>query len=206
LGGIFAGGGGRSGAGGGWLAAAASVAASLVAVRACRRRWLGLRVAWAYVRVESGGVVTGSTLGSVAAAGAAGVGEGGRIGATLGSGAGAVGGGGSWWCSNVVERCEGRLRCVGDGGENVGKLLEGSSLDECGRWNGCCVGGVEESSNEIGGGGGEFEGGGCWHFDMGGKPGGEGILLASLSEFCDPHQYWSTVLTVVFCTLNMASN
>ena len=53
---------------------------------------------------------------------------------------------------------------VGDGGKDVGEVLEGGALNEgCGR-QGRGVGRVEESCNEIlSGGGGEFEGGGSGH-------------------------------------------
>ena len=92
---------------------------------------------------------------------------------------------GSCWCFDVSDGWLDRWWldrgwldrgwCIGDVGEYVGELLEGSSLDECGWWKRCCVGRLEECSNEIGGGcGGEFEGGGCGHFDVGGKP-GEGV-------------------------------
>ena len=44
-----------------------------------------------------------------------------------------------WWCGDVSDGLldKGWLDrgwCVGDGGEDVGELLEGSSLDEFGGW------------------------------------------------------------------------
>jgi hypothetical protein len=51
------------------------------------------------------------------------------------------------WNDYVCGGCVGWRGCVGDGGKYVGKLLEGSALDECGGWERCCVGGSEECSN-----------------------------------------------------------
>ena len=71
--------------------------------------------------------------------------------------------------------CGDRWRCLGDGGEDVGKLLEGGALRESSRREGGGVGRLKEGGDEIlGGCGGEFEGGGSGHVDVGREP-GEGV-------------------------------